>query len=98
MEESSKPEAYHPVKVAPRLEAAREALGLSRSEFADIVGIDRSSYSKIADGKKPLLPKDAYHIWQLYGIDMNYIYLGQLGGLPSNLSSIIIAHLKTHAE
>ena len=56
---------------APRLTAAREALGLSKAEFADIIGIDRSSYTKIEKGLKPLLPRQAHRIWQLYGIDMN---------------------------
>ena len=78
---------------APRLIAAREALGLSKAEFADIIGIDRSSYTKIEKGLKPLLPREAHRIWQLYGIDLNYIYLGQVGGLPVSLSSKVIAHL-----
>lgn len=94
MEDSSKMPAHSPVRVARRLEAARLALGLSRSEIADRIGIDRSSFTKIADGRKALLPKDAYRIWELYGLDMNFLYLGQLGGLPSNLSTSIISHLK----
>ena len=71
----------------------RKALGMSKAEFADMVGIDRSSYTKIEKGTKPLLPKDAYRIWQLYGIDLNFLYLGQVGGLPSSLSSKIVQHL-----
>lgn len=80
--------------VAERLIAAREALGLSKAEFADMIGIDRSSYTKIEKGAKPILPHSAYRIWQLYGIDLNFIYLGQVGGLPSNLSNKVISHLK----
>lgn len=82
-----------PQMIAPRLIAAREALGLSKAEFADLIGIDRSSYTKIEKGDKPLLPHTAFRIWELYGIDMNYIYLGQLGGLPVSLSSKVITHL-----
>lgn len=84
--------------VARRLAAAREALGLSKAEFADTIGIDRSSYTKIEKGLKPLLPPTAVLIFQLYGVDLNYLYLGQLGGLPSNLSSKVIAHLKGATE
>jgi len=79
--------------VTPRVIAVRKALGMSKAEFADMVGIDRSSYTKIEKGTKPLLPKDAYRIWQLYGIDLNFLYLGQVGGLPSSLSSKIVQHL-----
>ena len=93
MEESPHHEPAAPVMVAPRLRAAREALGMSKAEFADRIGIDRSSYTKIEKGQKPLLPKDAQRIFQLYGIDMNFIYLGQVGGLPSRLSSKVMSHL-----
>lgn len=84
--------------LAPRLIAARQALGLNKGEFADMIGLDRSSYTKIEKGLKPLLPREASRIWQLYGIDLNFIYLGQVGGLPSNLSSKVIANLKAATE
>ena len=93
MEESPHPEPWEPAMCAPRLIAAREALGLTKAEFADMIGIDRSSYTKIEKGFKPLLPREAHRIWQLYGIDLNFIYLGQVGGLPVSLSSKVIAHL-----
>ena len=80
--------------VARRLIALRAALGLSKGEFADIIGIDRSSYTKIEKGLKPLLPPYAFRIWQLYGVDMNYIYLGQVGGLPNKLSNNVTSHLQ----
>lgn len=86
-------EPTSPMMVTPRVIAVRKALGMSKAEFADMVGIDRSSYTKIEKGTKPLLPKDAYRIWQLYGIDLNFLYLGQVGGLPSSLSSKIVQHL-----
>jgi len=79
--------------VARRLTATREAVGLTKAEFADAIGIDRSSYTKIEKGLKPLLPPMAYRIFELYGIDMNFIYLGQVGGLPSSLSSAVTDHL-----
>lgn len=79
--------------VTPRLIALREALGLSKAEFSDIVGIDRSSYSKIEKANKPLLPKDAHRIWELYAVDMNFLYLGRIDSLPSSLSAKVIANL-----
>lgn len=93
MSESASSEAWEPTAVAPRLIAARAAIGLSKAEFADAIGIDRSSYTKIEKGLKPLLPREAFRIWALYAVDLNFLYLGQLGGLPSNLSSKVISHL-----
>lgn len=79
--------------LAPRLIALRKALGVSKAEFADVIGLDRSSYTKIEKGAKPLLPYSAYRIFERYGVDMNFIYLGQVGGLPSDLSKKLIAAL-----
>ena len=93
MSESLRSEAWEPAAVAPRLAAAREAIGLSKADFADAIGLDRSSYTKIEKGLKPLLPREAFKIWALYAVDLNFLYLGQLGGLPSNLSSKVINHL-----
>lgn len=98
MDESATSDRWEMEMVARRLIAAREALGLTKAEFADIIGIDRSSYTKIEKGLKPLLPPTARVIFQLYGLDMNYFYLGQLGGLPSSLSSKVIAHLNGTTE
>jgi transcriptional regulator with XRE-family HTH domain len=96
MEESFKLEAAEPEMVSPRLIALREALGLSKAEFADAIGIDRSSYSKIEKANKPILPPLAYRIWQLYGVDMNYIYLGRVETLPAHLSSQITKRMTAH--
>ena len=93
MEESTQHRPYQPAAVAPRLKAVRRALGLQKAQFADLIGIDRSSYSKIEKGIKPLLPDRAYKIFELYGVDMNFIYLGQVGGLPERLSKAVMHHL-----
>ena len=66
MEESTAIEPWEPAVIAPRLVAARLAVGLSKAEFADMIGIDRSSYTKIEKGLKPLMPREAHRIWQLY--------------------------------
>ncbi|MBM1556689.1 helix-turn-helix transcriptional regulator [Sulfitobacter mediterraneus] len=89
MEESSETELADPQMVTPRLIALREALGLGKGEFADSIGLDRSSYSKIEKANKPILPPTAQKIWKLYGVDMNYIYLGRVDTLPAHLSSKI---------
>lgn len=94
MEDSPRwPLPYEPVLVARRLAALREALGMTKAEFADLIGVDRSSYTKIEKGAKPLLPPNAYRIWELFGVDMNYIYLGHVHTLPENLSKAVTSNL-----
>ena len=78
--------------VTPRIIKVREALGFTKAEFADRIGIDRSSYTKIEKSEKPLLPRNAIRIWELWGVDMNYIYLGRVDGLPDRLSSALISN------
>jgi DNA-binding XRE family transcriptional regulator len=93
MEESATHHPHEPAMVARRLIALRAALGMNKAAFADMIGLDRSSYTKIEKGEKPLLPPSAYRIYQLFGVDMNFIYLGQVGGLPVKLSSAVMSHL-----
>ena len=95
MVKSHKETPVDPMIVAPRLTALREALGLSKAEFSDMIEIDRSSYTKIEKGEKPLLPRQAYKIYERFGVDMNYIYLGQVGGVPQRLSKALTANLST---
>jgi transcriptional regulator with XRE-family HTH domain len=93
MEESPRQSPCEPAVVARRLAALRSALGMNKATFADMIDVDRSSYTKIENGKKPLLPASAYRIYELYGVDMNFIYLGQVGGLPLKLSRAVMSHL-----
>ena len=87
MSDSPKILPTDPVMVTPRLILVRESLGLSKAEFADQIGIDRSSYTKIEKAEKPLLPHTAFRIWELYGVDLNFIYLGRRDGLTASMSS-----------
>lgn len=79
--------------VAARLDALREATGLDKGIFADTVGIDRSSYSKIIKGEKPLKAEMAFAVSMRWNVSMDFLYKGSLDGLPSNMSASIIAIL-----
>lgn len=93
MEESSEMQPWHPINVARRLWAARKALGFSKAQFADRIDYDRSSYTKLEAAKKPLLAKEAFRIYQLFGIDPNFFYLGRMDSIPASLSNKITEHL-----
>lgn len=95
MKEPDKASAIHPLAVARRLIALREALGLGPSEFADSVGIDRSSYSKIEKGEKPLHQYLAYDVSVRWGVTMEFIYRGatQDRDLPDRYATAIRTNL-----
>lgn len=79
--------------VGARLDAVREATELEKGVFAETVGIDKSSYSKIIKGEKPLKADMAYAVSMRWGVSMDYLYKGSLDALPSTLSAKIIAIL-----
>lgn len=79
--------SFRPADVARRLTLAREALGLKKSEMADSVGIDRSSYTKIENGDKVLNADMAFAIAERWGVSMDYLYRGRLTDLPASIAS-----------
>lgn len=81
-------------KVAQRLRYVRAAFSLDqKSDLADIIPIDRSSYTKIEKGEKALKPEWAYRIWELYGVPMEYIYRGAMDNIPDKLRIAIMQNL-----
>lgn len=79
--------------IGRRLDAVRIASGLNRGEFAETCGIDPSSYTKIALGKKILLMEMGIAVCQRWGVSMDYLYLGRLNNLPEAYASTILATL-----
>jgi len=69
------------------------ALDMTGKQFAELIGLDASSLSKVEKGAKPLLPHIACRIYEISGADLNFIYLGNLGGLPPSLSKKVTSHL-----
>lgn len=92
MLEQSSP--IHPTNVAERLKLIRAAFGLRKSEFADLVGVDRSSYTKIENGAKPFKPEWAFEAWSKWGVPMEYTYRGSLDNIPDKLEIAIRKNLK----
>jgi DNA-binding XRE family transcriptional regulator len=85
----------HPERVALRLTALREALGMNRADFADSVRINRSSYTLIEDGRKVLNHRLGYNVAQRHGVSMDYLYRNQISDkdLPASIAQAIRARL-----
>ncbi|WP_245851453.1 helix-turn-helix domain-containing protein [Monaibacterium marinum] len=82
---------FNPVAVGQRLEALRAHHNLTKSELADSVGIDRSSYSRIEQGVKPLKADMAYKIAERWGVSMDYLYRGRLTEVPRALADNLMS-------
>lgn len=86
---------WAPASVAQRLRALMVATDQKPSEIADLIGLDRSSMTKVLKGEKPLKPELAFEICERYGVTMDFIYRGQVRDLPTSLSKAIITALNT---
>lgn len=84
--------------VTVRLEALREAIGLSKGDFAASCGLDASSYSKVLNHTKPLKSDYAYALAAAWGVTMDYFYRGDLSKIDDHLRNKILAHMNPKEE
>lgn len=73
-------------ETSARVVAVREALEMGKGEFADSIGVDRSSWTKIEKGEKPLHADHAYRISERYSVPMDFLYRGVVRDLPASLA------------
>jgi transcriptional regulator with XRE-family HTH domain len=83
----------HPDRVGERVTAMRMALHLSKAEFADAIGLDRSTLTKVEAGKKGLDVVLGAKIAEMYGYGMDYIYRGTLTDVPEGQRSIVLSEI-----
>lgn len=81
-----------PAAVGERLVQLRDFHEINQGDFADSVGIDRSSYSKIERGTKPLKADMAYAISERWGVTMDFLYRGRLTDLPRGMADTFISN------
>ena len=84
-----------PEEISKRLEATRRALGYSeQGKFADDLKIGRTAYNSWeTGGQRPGLTA-AMRLVDLFGLTLDFIYLGHLHGLPTELRKDILAQLR----
>lgn len=85
-----------PEKVGRRIAALREAMAMSKAQFADALGYDRSSQTKLEAGGKKLLQIDtAMKICAMTGVGLDYIYRGDLSDVPEKIRPKVLIELAT---
>ena len=84
-----------PDRVGPRVTAIRETLGLSKAQFADTIGVDRSSLTKIEKGEAGLDIAVGERIAGLFGYGLDFIYRDDLSDVPQDARPQLMVNLLT---
>lgn len=87
------PAESRPPQVGPRVTAVREALDMTKAEFADTIGLDRSTLTKVEKGVAGLDIAVGVTIAALFGIGLDFLYRGDLSDLPSSIRQKVLGHL-----
>jgi transcriptional regulator with XRE-family HTH domain len=80
--------------VAFRLRMTREAIGLEQGEFADRAGIARNAYNQYEQALRIPRLDIAVKICETYGLTLDWIFRGELSGLPFNMARALQGKVK----
>jgi transcriptional regulator with XRE-family HTH domain len=78
-------------EMGDRLVQAREALGLSQEEFASMHGVPIADLDNWEQGRRYPDPQFIVAIWKRHRINSDWIYLGEIAGLPHSLGESLRA-------
>jgi|SRR5208283_2829391 len=86
-----------PTGVGRRLKALRKVGGFNNQKaFAEIIGVTAARYNHWEKGGQHRLPVEyAIKIMALTGAELNYIYLGEVRGIPASLVVLLKEHFKS---
>lgn len=76
-----------PEQIGYRLRLLREALGLGKAEMADLLGIERTYWSRFEGGKRAITDPMAALLVARFGVDMDFIILGRWEHVPFELAA-----------
>jgi len=77
------------IAVGRRLAAVRKALGLNQIEFAAPANLSQPQYNQFENGKRLLTVEAALRLCAVYSLSMDYLYRGDIGGLPMRLVALL---------
>ena len=73
-------------RIGARLRTLRLSLGLKPSEIADMLGIERTYWSRFEGGKRPVSDDLAVLLVVRFGVTLDWLILGRLDKLPFDLA------------
>ena len=75
-----------PERIGYRLGLLREAHNLKPSEMADMLGIERTYWSRFENGRRAITEKHAALLVHKFGVTMDFLILGKWDRLPLELA------------
>jgi transcriptional regulator with XRE-family HTH domain len=85
-----------PERIGERMRALRRALGLRPSEMADLLGIERTYWSRFEGGKRPISDHVAVLLVARFGVTLDWLILGRWDKLPFDLAEKLRAETKNN--
>lgn len=82
-----------PASIGRRLELIRVAHGLSKSEIADMLGIDRTHWSRFEGGQRAIPYDKASRLVDRFGVSLDFIILGRWRGMDVEVADRLRASL-----
>lgn len=79
-------EEMRPENIGTRLYMLRTAYGLSPSEISDMLGIERTYWSRFEGGRRPVTETVAALLVARFGITLDWLILGKWDKLPLDLA------------
>ncbi len=76
-----------PERIGHRLMLLREALGLKPAEIADLLGIERTYWSRFEGGKRAITETVAALLVDRFGVTLDFVILGRWDRLPLDLAT-----------
>ena len=72
--------------ISRRLRAAREAIGLTQKEFAEMAGLLTQTYGPFETGKRDLTLEAARKIRRSHGLSLEFLFFGNKADLPHRIA------------
>jgi transcriptional regulator with XRE-family HTH domain len=88
----------NPIDIGRRLRATREAFGLNGTEFAARSTLKQNAYSQYETGARLLTVTASMKLCATYGLTMDWLYRGDLSGLPHSLAIKLVSVEAQRAE
>lgn len=91
------PREMYPDRIGARMRLIREAYGLKPAEIADMLGIERTYWSRFEGGRRPINDEVAYLLVDRFGVTLDFLMLGRWDTLRLDVAEKLRAAAKSSA-
>lgn len=75
-----------PERIGHRLMLLRCSVGLRPAQIADMLGIERTSWSRFEGGRRPITEHVAALLCERFGVTLDFLILGRWDRLPLDMA------------